>query len=74
MQVNPSVFSPRSMTSPATYVPVTTRFDSDILVAAETYLRNPILINQLTERVYGLLLTDLQSQQERLNNYRRTRI
>ncbi|MBD2308738.1 hypothetical protein H6G17_25035 [Chroococcidiopsis sp. FACHB-1243] len=62
------------MTSPATYVPVTTRFDSDILVAAETYLRNPILINQLTERVYGLLLTDLQSQQERLNNYRRTRI
>ncbi|MDV2997177.1 MAG: hypothetical protein N4J56_006882 [Chroococcidiopsis sp. SAG 2025] len=74
MQVNPSVFSSGSMTSPATYVPVTTRFDSDILLAAETYLRNPILANKLTERVYDLLLTDLQSQQERLNNYRRTRI
>lgn len=74
MQINPSAFSSRSITSPATYVPLTTIFDSDILAAAEIYLSNPILISKLTERVYELLLTDLQYQQERLKNYRRTRI
>lgn len=73
MQINPSVSS-RSITSPATYVPLTTIFDSDILAAAGIYLSNPILISKLTERVYELMLTDLQYQQERLKNYRRTRI
>ncbi len=38
MQVNPSVSSSKSITFPATYVPVNIISNSDILAAAETYL------------------------------------
>ncbi|MEH1892041.1 MAG: hypothetical protein V7K92_22185 [Nostoc sp.] len=36
---------------------------------ATKYLNDSLLMNQLTEHVYKLLLEDLRSQQERLSNY-----
>lgn len=67
MQVNPSASFPESITNPATYTSVTIS-DSDILTA-KTYLNDPVLLSQLTERVYELLLTDLKEQQERIGKY-----
>ncbi|WP_373527546.1 hypothetical protein [Nostoc sp.] len=37
--------------------------------AASKYLNDSLLVNQLTEHVYKLLLEDLRSQRERLGNY-----
>lgn len=37
--------------------------------AADQYLNDSLLLNQLTERVYELLLQDLRIQHERVNNY-----
>lgn len=37
--------------------------------AAEKYLNDSLLLNQLTERVYQLLLEDMRLQRERVNNY-----
>lgn len=45
---------------------------SDASKAAKTaskYLNDSLLLNELTERVYKLLLEDLRSQRERLGNY-----
>ena len=45
---------------------------SDASIAAKTaskYLNDSLLLNQLTEHVYKLLLEDLRSQRERLGNY-----
>ncbi|MHC5778219.1 hypothetical protein [Nostoc sp.] len=45
---------------------------SDASTAAQEaykYLNNSFLINELTERVYELLLEDLRYQRERVNNY-----
>ncbi|MBD2726638.1 hypothetical protein H6G96_09920 [Nostoc sp. FACHB-892] len=39
------------------------------IAAAGKYLNDSLLLNQLTERVYKLLLEDLRSQQERTSNY-----
>ncbi|MEH2039889.1 hypothetical protein [Nostoc sp.] len=36
---------------------------------ASKYLNDSLLLNQLTEQVYKLLLEDLRSQRERLGNY-----
>ncbi|MEC4819604.1 MAG: hypothetical protein SAK29_40990 [Scytonema sp. PMC 1069.18] len=36
---------------------------------AYKYLNDSLLINKLTERVYELLLRDLQYQRERISNY-----
>jgi hypothetical protein len=69
MQVNPSASFPESITNPATYTSVTTISDSDKVVAVEMYLNDPILLSQLTDRVYKLLLTDLKYQQERVRSY-----
>ncbi|HEY9779524.1 MAG TPA: hypothetical protein V6D09_05230 [Leptolyngbyaceae cyanobacterium] len=71
MQVNPSAFFPESITNPATYTSITTISDSDKVSAAKTYLNDPVLLSQLTERVYELLLTDLKYQQERVRSYSR---
>ncbi|MBD2359086.1 hypothetical protein H6G41_31620 [Tolypothrix sp. FACHB-123] len=37
--------------------------------AADKYLKDSLLLNKLTERVYELLLQDLRCQQERFSNY-----
>ncbi|MBG1271974.1 hypothetical protein [Nostoc sp. WHI] len=37
--------------------------------SASKYLNDSLLMNQLTEHVYKLLLEDLRSQRERLGNY-----
>jgi hypothetical protein len=71
MQANSFAFVPESITSPATYTSVTTISDSDKVLAAKTYLNEPLLLRQLTDRVYELLLTDLKYQQERVRSYRR---
>lgn len=71
MQVNPSASFPESITNPATYISVTTISDHDKVSAAKTYLNDPVLLSQLTERVYELLLTDLKYQQERVRSYSR---
>ena len=71
MQFNPSASFPESITNPATYISVTTISDSDKVLAAKTYLNDPVLLSQLTERVYELLLTDLKYQQERVRSYSR---
>jgi hypothetical protein len=45
---------------------------SDASKAAKTaskYLNDSLLINQLTEHVYKLLLEDLRSQRERVGSY-----
>ncbi|MBN3940426.1 hypothetical protein [Nostoc sp. NMS9] len=45
---------------------------SDARIAAKTaskYLNDSLLLNQLTEQVYKLLLEDMRSQRERLGNY-----
>jgi hypothetical protein len=36
---------------------------------ADKYLNDSLLLNQLTERVYELLLQDMRIQGERVNNY-----
>jgi hypothetical protein len=36
---------------------------------ADKYLKDSLLLNKLTERVYQLLLEDLRSQRERFSNY-----
>ncbi len=36
---------------------------------AEKYLKDSLLLDKLTERVYELLLEDLRSQRERCSNY-----
>lgn len=68
MQVNSSVFSSQSITYPATYVPGTAIYDSDILTVTRIFLSNLTLISKLTARVYELLLVALQERQKRLNN------
>jgi len=42
---------------------------SKVAKAASKYLNDSLLMNQLTEHVYKLLLEDLRSQRERLGNY-----
>ncbi|OUL36514.1 hypothetical protein BV372_07035 [Nostoc sp. T09] len=41
--------------------------------AADKYLKDSLLLNKLTERVYELLLEDLRYQRERFNNYNHQR-
>ena len=38
---------------------------------AAKVLENPILLQKLADKVYKLMLEDLQKQRERLGNYRR---
>ncbi len=42
---------------------------SKVAKTASKYLNDSLLLNQLTEHVYKLLLEDLRSQRERLGNY-----
>jgi len=37
--------------------------------AADKFLNDSLLLSQLTERVYELLLEDMRVQRERVNNY-----
>ena len=41
--------------------------------SAGKYLKDSLLLHELTERVYELLKEDLQTQRERLNNYAQNR-
>lgn len=43
--------------------------DSKVAKTASKYLNDSVLLNQLTECVYKLLLEDLRSQRERIGNY-----
>jgi hypothetical protein len=36
---------------------------------AEKYLKDSLLLNKLTDRVYELLQEDMRNQRERVNNY-----
>ena len=40
-----------------------------ITTTVSAYLRDPLVLNKLTDRVYELLLEDLRSQRERLGSY-----
>ena len=42
---------------------------SKAAIAAGKYLNDSLLMNQLTERVYKLLLEDMRSQRERIGSY-----
>ncbi|AVH73342.1 hypothetical protein [Nostoc sp. 'Lobaria pulmonaria (5183) cyanobiont'] len=42
---------------------------SKVAKTASKYLNDSLLLNQLTEHVYKLLLEDMRSQRERLGNY-----
>ncbi|WP_392478231.1 hypothetical protein [Nostoc sp. C110] len=42
---------------------------SKAAIAAGKYLNDSRLMNQLTERVYKLMLEDLRSQRERIGSY-----
>ncbi|MEH2105020.1 hypothetical protein [Nostoc sp.] len=42
---------------------------SKVVKTASKYLNDSLLLNQLTEQVYKLLLEDMRSQRERLGNY-----
>ena len=50
------------------------RNDTVVGTTVESYLSNPVLLNQLTERVYELLKSDLRHQQERNWNYSKGRL
>lgn len=43
--------------------------EKGVAQAADKYLHDSLLLNQLTERVYQLLLEDMRIQRERVNNY-----
>jgi hypothetical protein len=65
-----------SLSSPAGYAaPAKIQSDrpthesSDLAGLADEVLRDPLLMVQLTERVYELLINDLHYQQERSCNY-----
>lgn len=54
----------------AGYADISPIFDeSEVGKAAHQYLNDSLLINQLTERVYELLLEDLRYQRQRKSNY-----
>ncbi|MBN4002732.1 hypothetical protein [Nostoc sp. LPT] len=54
----------------AGYAGVSATSDASIVAkTASKYLNDSLLLNQLTEHVYKLLLKDLRSQRERLGNY-----
>ncbi|MEH2393623.1 MAG: hypothetical protein V7K21_18840 [Nostoc sp.] len=54
----------------AGYAGVSASSDASKAVKTATkYLNDSLLLDQLTEHVYKLLLQDLRSQQERLSNY-----
>ncbi|MEH2275726.1 MAG: hypothetical protein V7K40_13305 [Nostoc sp.] len=54
----------------AGYAGVSTSSDtSKVTKTATKYLNDSLLLDQLTEHVYKLLLEDLRSQHERLGNY-----
>ncbi|MEH2141735.1 hypothetical protein [Nostoc sp.] len=54
----------------AGYAGVSASSDTNkVAKTATKYLNDSLLMNQLTEHVYKLLLEDLRSQQERLSNY-----
>jgi hypothetical protein len=73
-RINSSVGFPPELPSSAGYAPVTTVFDSAQAVgAANQYLNDPVLLRQLTDRVYELLKLDLQWQRERVQGYGRGR-
>ncbi|MEH2206587.1 MAG: hypothetical protein V7K53_21340 [Nostoc sp.] len=42
---------------------------SKVAKTASKYLNDSLLLNQLTEQVYKLLLEDMRSQRERVGNY-----
>jgi hypothetical protein len=65
-----------SLSAPVGYsAPAKTQSDrpnhesSELANFADEVLRDPLLMVQLTERVYELLLNDLHYQQERSHNY-----
>lgn len=41
----------------------------EVAAAARKYLSDRLVLNRLTDRVYELLLKDLQCQRERVRNY-----
>ncbi|MBD2533415.1 hypothetical protein H6G97_29175 [Nostoc flagelliforme FACHB-838] len=56
--------------STAGYAGVSAASDaSKAAIAAGKYLNDSLLMNQLTERVYKLLLEDMRSQRERIGSY-----
>ncbi|MFM7363607.1 MAG: hypothetical protein ACKO11_03700 [Cuspidothrix sp.] len=42
---------------------------TEIAKVADKYLKDSLLLNKLTERVYQLLLEDMRIQRERINGY-----
>jgi hypothetical protein len=60
----------RDVGSTAGYSNISAIYDTNQTAqAAHKYLKDSLLINQLTERVYKLLLEDLRHQGERESNY-----
>lgn len=74
MQINSkSSFSGTNLTNPADAA-TTLGNDTPVVTTVESYLRNPVLLNQLTEKVYELLKSDIRLQQERNWNYSKGRL
>lgn len=48
--------------------------DTPAVTTLESYLCNPVLLNQLTDKVYELLNSDIRHQQEINWNYRKGRL
>lgn len=60
----------RDVGSTAGYSNISAIYDTNKTAqTAHKYLNDSLLINQLTERVYKLLLEDLRYQRERQSNY-----
>ena len=54
----------------AGYAGVSVTYNANkVAKTASKYLNDSLLMNQLTEHVYKLLLEDLRSQRERIGNY-----
>lgn len=74
MQINlKSSFSGTDLANPADAA-ATPGNDTPVLTTVESYLCNPVLLNQLTEKVYELLKSDIRNQQERNWNYSKGRL
>ena len=52
----------------------TLRNETSVVTTVEKYLSNPVLLNQLTEKVYELLKSDITHQQEKNWNYSKGRL
>jgi len=71
-QIQPSLEPVGDIAGTAGYAAIATTSDST-KAATGNYLSDPLVLSQLTDRVYELLLEDLQCQRERVRNYGRGR-